>query len=285
MGAAGTSATGGAGAVSAGASGEVSQGGGGNASAGAAGGTATADGGTAGVAGSANVAGTAGSGGGGAAAGALCNAGDCNQFTSNFDGFLFQYPCAAGGCSGLMCVNNALTISQAFQVKGDPATVYRVSFRVRGVTESKNYSGGQRRSTTPIDPGASGGDLWYEGGNAPVSTYSSYELHVTPPVAGAPNDYFLNARDGTDEHDGTTWALNYMASIKVKGGGTITFKTFDSNCSAIRNCGPKGTNPCTPRTFDLSDAVPAPTATQPIRDANGTSPQWLHIDVLEVTAL
>lgn len=106
---------------------------------------------------------------------------------------------------------------------------------------------------------------------------------MKPPVAGAPNDYFLNARDGTGEHDGTTWALNYMASLKVNGGGTITFKTFDSNCSAIRNCGPQGA--CAPRTLDLSDAVPKPTATQPFVNASQTAVQWVHIDVLGVEAL
>ncbi len=45
------------------------------------------------------------------------------------------------------------------------------------------------------------------------------------------------------------------------------------------------TNPCTPRTFDLSDAVPAPTAIQPVLDANKVPVQWLHIDVVGVEAL
>lgn len=242
-----------------------------------------------GVSGNGGTGGSALSGTAGAAGSASpgpCNAGNCSDFTGNFDGFLFQYPCAPGnGCSGQMCVMNALTITQEFKLKGDAGKVYRVDFRVRGVTESKNYEGGTRRSTMPIDPGPTGGDLWYEGGTAPVSSYSSYELHVTPPVAGAPNDYYLNARDGTGEHDGTTWALDYAASVKVNGGGTITFKTFDSNCSAIMNCGPKGASGCTPRTLSLSDAVPPSSATQPILDANMKSVQWLHIDVTRVEAL
>jgi hypothetical protein len=40
-----------------------------------------------------------------------------------------------------------------------------------------------------------------------------------------------------------------------------------------------------PRTLDLSDAVPAPTATQPFVNASKTSVQWLHIDVTSVEAL
>ncbi len=227
------------------------------------------------------------SGSGGNASVSPCVAGDCRDFVGDFDGYLFEYPCAAGGgCSGEMCVMGQLTITQEFKVMGDPTKVYQVDFRIRGITESKNYEGGTRRSMTSLDAGAAGGDLWYEGGTAPLSSYSSYELHVMPAVPGAPNDYYLNARDGTDEHDGTTWALNYDASVKVNGGGTITFKTFDSNCSAIRNCGPRGTSPCTPRTLDLSDAVPPPaSATQPILDANMTPVQWLHIDVTGVAVL
>src|SRR2546428_744551 len=83
---------------------------------------------------------------------------------------------------------------------------------------------------------SSGGDQWYEGGTVPRSTYNSYELHVTPALAGAANDYFLNARDGSRENH-TTWALDYRAVIKVQGGGTITFLSFDSNCRHIMNCG------------------------------------------------
>jgi hypothetical protein len=252
------------------------------------GGTAGAGG--ASASGSGGVGGTGGTGGalggsggaGGAVGGGLCSAGNCADFVGELDGYLFEYPCAGSNCSAPGCMNNALTITKEFKIKGDAGKVYRVDFNVRGITESKNYTGGMRRSTLPIDPGPAGQDLWYEGGTAPVSSYSSYELHVTPPVTGAPNDYFLNARDGTGEHDGSTWALKYQASIKVNGGGTITFKTFDSNCFAIKNCGAGGG--CTPRTLDLSDAVPPMTAMQPFM-INGVAPQWLHIDVLSVEAL
>jgi hypothetical protein len=222
--------------------------------------------------------------------GGLCAGGDCTGFAGAFDGFLFEYPCAAAttfDCAGAMCTGGALTITRAIQVKGDPNQIYRIDFRAKGVTESKNYTGGTRRATGPIDPGPTGGDLWYEGGTAPLSTYSSYELHVTPPVDGAPNDYFLNARDGTDEHDGSTWALDYAASIKVHGGGTITFKTFDSNCTAELNCGVRPQGTCQSRILDLSGAVPAPPATfsQPPKNATGAPVQWLFIDVTNVEAL
>jgi hypothetical protein len=222
--------------------------------------------------------------------GTLCNAGDCTAFVGGFDGFVFEYPCASRTtfeCSGAMCAAGALTVTSAMQVKGDADKIYQIDFRVRGVTESKNYTGGMRRATGPLDPGPTGGDFWYVGGTAPLSSYSSYELHVMPPVAGGPNDYFLNARDGTDEHDGTTWALAYAASIRVHGGGTITFKSFDSNCVGEMNCGLRPMGMCAPRTLDVSGAVPPAPAglAQPAKDANGTPMQWLFIDVTDVHQL
>jgi hypothetical protein len=140
-----------------------------------------------------------------------------------------------------------------------------------------------------MDPGSAGNDLWYEGGTVPLSTYESYELHVTPKVQGAANDYYLNARDGTDEHDGNTWVIDYAASIKVRGGGTITYRTFDSNCAEIMNCGPNSrTAPmCMPRIVDLGQTVPLPPPgfSQPPVNAQGSPGQWFLIDVTDVRAL
>ena len=112
------------------------------------------------------------------------------------------------------------------------------------------------------------------------STLQHLRAARTPKVSGAPNDYYLNARDGTNEHDGAILPINYAASIKVNGGGTITFRTYDSNCSAITNN--------KSFTFDLSDTVPPPSAAtsmMPIKDALGTKVQWFHIDVTNVQAL
>ena len=185
--------------------------------------------------------------------GGVCQGGDCTSIVGEFDGYMFVYPCTTSAAGCMACpADKKLTITREFKVNGDSSKVYQVDFNVKGVVESKNYTGGIRRSTMPLDASATGGDLWYEGGTFAESTYSTYELHVLPKVAGAPNDYYLNARDGTDEHDGTSWGANYSASVKVNGGGTITFRTYDSNCSAISNT--------RSRTFDLSDTVPPPPA-------------------------
>jgi hypothetical protein len=217
---------------------------------------------------------------------------------NGFDGYLFHYVCGEphmpNSCPGTACVTNAMgtseqTFTKDFVIKGDPTKTYQIDFAIKGIVEAKNYAGGTRRSNASMDPGPAGNDLWYEGGTVPLSTYESYELHVTPKVQGAANDYYLNARDGTDEHDGNTWVINYAASIKVRGGGTITYRAFDSNCAEIMNCGPNSrTAPmCMPRIVDLTGAVPPPPPgfSQPPTNAQGSPGQWFLIDVTDVRAL
>jgi hypothetical protein len=234
-----------------------------------------------------------GAGGSGGTPGALCTAGDCRAIVGDFDGFLYSHPCGDRGtgfdCLGSMCSGGSSTRKQSFTIKGDAAKTYELTFTVRGIVEPKNYSGGKRRATG-LDASNTGGDMWYEGGTAPRSTYNTYELHVTPKVAGAPNDYFLNARDGSTEgHE--SYALNYMATIKVQGGGTIDFASFDANCRQIMNCGPgRGTTATgcrAPRTLNLTASVPpAPSSfVQPPRNAQSAPGQWIFIDVTDVKAL
>ena len=135
-----------------------------------------------------------------------------------------------------------------------------------------------------MDPDSTGSDLWHEGGSAPGGdSYATYELHVDPPLSGAPNDYYLNSRDGTNAHDSTTWAIAYDATIDVAGGATITFRTYDNNCRSTLACG-KG-SACESPELDRSDVVPAaPDTQQPFTKDNKT-PQWLHLDVTAIDPL
>ena len=223
----------------------------------------------------------------------LCTAGDCRAPVGALDGFLFMRPCGDAGrgfdCAQESCGAGASTEERTFVLKGDPGKVYEISLAVRGIVEAKNYAGGKRRAPA-LDPSDTGGDAWYEGGAVLPSPYNTYELHVTPPVPGAPNDYYLNAGDGSREGH-MSWALDYRAAIKASGGATIVFRSFDSNCRQIMNCGPGVGSPATgcraPRVLDLGHAVPAPPATfaQPPRNALGAFGQWLFIDVTAVRAL
>jgi hypothetical protein len=185
------------------------------------------------------------------------------------------YDCLNSGCSG-----TTKTYTQAFQIGGQTGTFYNVSFAVAGITEAKLYSGGMRRAgTTPLARDNAGGDAWYQGGTVPNSTYNSYELHVTPAVTGAPNDYYLNAAATSSEEDHLGFVLNYNATIKVPAGGTITFRTYDSNCRQIMNCGNFTASCPMPRTLPTTSWAPPPPTTF-MQPYNG---QFVHFDVTSVT--
>ena len=65
-----------------------------------------------------------------------------------------------------------------------------------------------------------------------------------------------------------------MATIKVMGGGTVTFTSYDSNCALVQNCGPTQGNTCAaPRTVSLANTMPAPPTTfmQPYQAPVGSS--------------
>ena len=216
----------------------------------------------------------------------LCEAGDCNGFVAGMDGYFYNVPCEPGGngCSETPCQGGHFELTEDFVVGGLPEETYRVSFRTRGVVEAQNYRGGERRiGDTRMDTDWTGADLWYEGGEAPIDSYATYALHVEPASAGAPEVYYLNARDGSNAHDSTTWAIAYDATLDVRGGSTIRFRTYDNNCRSTLACG-KGTT-CESPELDLSEVTPArENPAQPFND-NGKSPQWLHFDVTNVEKL
>ena len=263
---------------------------------------------TGGMSGTGPVAGASGSGtsgsGGSGGSGGGSGVVTISEVVGKLDGLLFIAPCGDGG-TGYDCLNSATvpapqnspscqnqspkTTTMDFPVGGVAGKVYDVTVHVYGVAESKNYQGGTRRDGNNMNASATGGDFWYTGGTAPNSTYNTYELHVTPAVTGAPNDYFLNSRNGSGEgHE--SWGLNYTATFPVTGGGKINFKVYDSNCRQIMNCGPgTGSSNCAaPRTIDVSATDPKPPAsfTQPFVGgaAAGAYGQWVFIDVTAVVA-
>jgi hypothetical protein len=118
-------------------------------------------------------------------------------------------------------------------------------------------------------------------------------LRVTPAVDGVANpasggnNYFLNARDGSNEtHE--VWEINTEAVVPVKGGGSIEFTAYDPNCLQIMNnaetARPSGSGPNGAIIVDLHQATPAPAGfTQPL-STNGRNGQWVYVDVVAVAA-
>jgi hypothetical protein len=213
------------------------------------------------------------------------------------DGALLAFPCGGSAtgydCANVDCTGKQVTKTTDYKVGGQPGTVYDLTFRVRGVVEGYQYQGGTRDQGTASQ--TTNSDFFYQGGAALAdgargADYNTYQLTVTPPVAGAPNKYFLNSipvnpRDPSAVH--LTFVIDYTKTIKISGGGTITFSTYDSNCRTVMNCEKSANNNCANHwTVPLTGAMPPPPATfkQPYQMPNGQFGQWVFIDVLSVSA-
>jgi hypothetical protein len=250
--------------------------------------------------------GTAGGGGGGGAVD--------TTLVGGWDGALLTFPCGNTG-SGYDCQQPSSATCKSYNAQsnpmvstippangapsswtmgGDPGTVYAVTFRIRGVVEVNSYVGGTRDAgdasilTTPRDLFQVGGAPQTNGG--PSFDYNTYELDVTPPVNGAANVYFLNsvttaqnphANNSPTTH--LTFDIDYSATIKVQGGGKVTLKVTDSNCTQVQNCGDAAGNTCmAPRTVSLAGADPAaPAFAQPFTNGNFHG-QWIFFDITKV---
>ena len=253
--------------------------------------------GTGGVGGGA--AGAKGTGGVGGAGGAA----DLTAVAASFDGQLLQFPCGTShsgyDCDNVGCSGGTVTHTMTYPIKGTTGAIYSMTFNVRGVVEAYAYVGGTRAAgTASVSQRATNGGLFCSGGTQEPSgsgnDYNTYELDVSPAVAGEANVYYLNSVISSENpHTSSatqhlTFDINYNATIKVTGGGTLTFKTYDSNCKEVQNCGPTQGNQCqAPRTVSLAGVTPAaPTSfTQPFQMPTGAYGQWVYFDVTGVTAL
>jgi hypothetical protein len=166
--------------------------------------------------------------------------------------------------------------------------------RIRGIVEAYNYVGGVRDAGNASI--TSNKDLFLQGGTQQAAgganyDYNTYELDVTPPVAGKPNVYFLNSVTAAEGPHAAntptshlTFPIDYTKTISVTGGGMVSLKVFDSNCTLVQNCGPTATsNVCTaPASVSLAGATPAATLQQPFQMPVGRYGQWVHFDVTSV---
>ena len=221
--------------------------------------------------GSTGTGGVGGKGTGGV--GGAGGAGDLIAVAASFDGQLLQFPCGAShsgyDCDNVGCTGGTVTHTMTYPIKGTTGAIYSVTFNVRGVVEAYAYVGGTRAAgTASVSQRATNGGLFCSGGTQEPSgsgnDYNTYELDVSPAVAGEANVYYLNSVISSENpHTSSatqhlTFDINYNATIKVTGGGTLTFKTYDSNCKEVQNCGPTQGNQCqAPRTVSLAGVTPA----------------------------
>jgi hypothetical protein len=149
---------------------------------------------------------------------------------------------------------------------GDPATVYDVKLRVRGLLEPRRYTGGAL---------ADAANPWFYVGGAPDPlkkggghAYNIYQVSVSDPK----QDHFLN-RDTGDYLGGgyqpshTIYKVDYLATIKARGGSTISVITDDLAGSGMINNADK----------QVVDGIPAALITQP------WDGQFFYLEVESIT--
>jgi hypothetical protein len=239
----GSSGTGGIAAGGGGVSAGGSSGAGGTA-AGAGGQTVGAGGQAAGAAGSPGSGGQAAGAGGaqaGGAAGQVTDAAvDAPQdsaapvdgpagdggIAGGLNGLRILMPCTAAPKTenGEVCATTPQIDKQSYSIAvgGDPTKTYDVQVRVRGVVETMTYTGGAVQ--TAISP------HYYVGGTKVDGTFNIYSIKVPDPA----QVYYFNAAPATSH---TLFTVDYVVTISMKGGTTITAGVDGQNGLEITNKG------------------------------------------------
>jgi hypothetical protein len=134
------------------------------------------------------------------------------------------------------CPKEGLTVHESVTFGGDPAKLYRVVLRFRGVVEPKQYAGG-----VPDVAGSNG--QFYEGGSgAGDPIYNAYGLTIADP----PQDYHLNAWMEGD----FVLALDYRETLSVRGGTAITLYGYTKLCALSYDCADLSKAPdCSPKSL------------------------------------
>lgn len=188
-------------------------------------------------------------------------------------GYRWEVPCK-GMPGGDLCTWDGTNLMKRMEVAktfgGDPATVYDLRVRIRGVVEGKTYRDGAGVDVKP--PGAA--PVFLVGG-APIleagHDYNVYAIMVAEPK----QTYYLNAIRAEGH---LVWSLDYEATIKVKGGTTVTLASYDTNMIIIANTvasarTPTGGSNGKPLVVPGVPPAPAP--------YNG---QFIQLDVVSVTS-
>jgi hypothetical protein len=103
---------------------------------------------------------------------------------------------------------------------GDPTVTYDVELRIRGLTEPKDFSGGEVQQ-----------QYFQIGGTPGDNDYNIYSITVGDPA----QVYTLNRNEmGTGHY---TFMLDYTVTIPIRGGTAVTMAMFDPNDIAIANPG------------------------------------------------
>jgi hypothetical protein len=108
---------------------------------------------------------------------------------------------------------------------GEAGTVYDVTLHIQGTGEAGDYTGGEAMP-----------EEFLIGATHVPGLHNLMSLEVSEPA----QLYFPNAGAG----GGSVQVYDYMTTIPIQAGATLTFKTYDSDCLHHRYCQDNNTNPC-----------------------------------------
>jgi hypothetical protein len=115
---------------------------------------------------------------------------------------------------------------------GDPAVTYEMKLQVRGLVEPRGYTGGALQDPSIVWLYVGG----MPGGPGDDNRYGSYSVSVSDPkqVYYLNRDHMMILKNPALNH--SLFKLDYVATIKVKGGATVSLINADTAGSGmIRN--------------------------------------------------
>lgn len=144
-------------------------------------------------------------------------------------GYRFEFPCTGtmpenpkkgADCASALVKGDPKTTDNFEATRefgGEPGKRYQVTLRFRGVVEPMMYKGGE------MD-----GDYFYRGGEPNNATYNIYKIAISSPES----HYFLNRQDKVGHR---IFTIDYMKTIEIDGGATITLRGDGQNGKLISN--------------------------------------------------
>jgi hypothetical protein len=188
------------------------------------------------------------------------------EFAGEMNGYRWELPCAdptlLDTCEwdpsllegAIDDPENTLHRETVVTFGGDPSVIYDVEIRIRGLTEPKDFSGGEVQQ-----------QYFQIGGTPGDNDYNIYSVTVGDPA----QVYTLNRNEmGTGHY---TFLLDYTVTIPIRGGTGVTMTMIDPNNIAIAN--PGGSSGAS-EPYVVPEIPPFPDA------FHG---QFIQMDVLSVT--
>lgn len=189
------------------------------------------------------------------------------EFAGEMNGYRWELPCedpsARDTCAWDPALLDGAIEDPSYTLRretlvvfgGDPAVVYDVQIQIRGLTEPKDFSGGEVQE-----------NHFQIGGTPGANDYNIYAIEVGDPA----QIYTVNRNEMGVGH--YTFIMDYTVTIPIRGGTNVVLSMSDPNDQAIAN--PGGASGSTDP-FVVPDIPPFP---------DPFFGQFIQMDVLAVTA-